>query len=163
MRVLISVGLGTDRFNQVSDAASLRAIAELTKMGGFLGAVSLEPTGVGSQFYRDCLEHIYQHQEFRSVLAGTISSAVEGWFGRQEVPPVLQDRVNPGELFLWPLMAVLWGFDVETVARRSLIAKWIRGCHTVQDCHVAFQTGRSQLGAAVRNVENLPTHEEMRR
>ena len=85
VRVLISIGLGTDRFNQVSDAASLRAIAELTKAGGFLGAVSLEPTGVGSLFYRDCLAYIYQRQGFRSVLAGTINAAVEGWFGRRRI------------------------------------------------------------------------------
>jgi hypothetical protein len=161
-RVLISIGLGTDRFNQVSDAASLRAIAELTRMGGFLGAVSLEPEAVGSRFYRDCLEHIYQRQGFRSVLAGTIASAVEGCFGRDEVPLVLQERVQPGQLFLWPLMAVLWGFDVETVARRSLIANWIRECQTVPDCYTAVLQGRAELGAGLRDVENLPRHEEMR-
>lgn len=161
-RVLISIGLGTDRFNQVSDAASLRAIAELTKLGGFLGAVSLEPAAVGSRFYRDCLEYIYRRQGFRSVLAGTIASAVEGCFGREEVPPVLQPRVRSGQLFLWPLMAVLWGFDVETVARRSLIAKWIGGCQSVPDCHAALHAGRRDLGAGLREVENFPRHEEMR-
>jgi hypothetical protein len=161
-RVLISIGLGTDRFNQVSDAASLRAIAELTRMGGFLGAVILEPAGAGACFYRDCLEHIYQRQGFRSVLAGTIVSAVEGHFGWEDVPPVLQERVRPGQLFLWPLMAVLWGFDVETVAQRSLIANWIRHCQTVPDCYTALHAGRRGLGARLRNVENLPRHEEMR-
>ena len=161
-RVLISIGLGTDRFNQVSDAASLRAIAELTRMGGFRGAVSLEPEAVGSCFYRDCLEHIYERQGFRSVLAGTIASAVEGCFGRDGVPAILQDRVQPGQLFLWPLMAMLWAFDVETVARRSLIANWIRECQTVPDCYTAVLQGRIDLGAALRDVENLPRHEEMR-
>lgn len=161
-RVLISIGLGTDRFNHVSDAASLRAIAELTRMGGFLGAVSLEPAGAGSSLYRDCLEHIYQRQGFRSVLAGTIASAIEGCFGREEVPPVLQERVCPGELFLWPLMAALWAFDIETVARRSLISNWIRDCQAVSDCEAALHAGRRALGASLRDVENLPRHEEMR-
>ncbi len=161
-RVLITVGLGTDRFNHVSDAASLRAIAELTRMGGFLGSLSLEPQAPGSCFYRECLEHIYQRQGFRSVLAGTIASAVDGWFGRDEVPPVLQERVQPGQLFLWPLMAMLWGFDVGTVARRSFIATWIRECRSVPECHAAFHAGRSELGARLREVENFPRHEEMR-
>ena len=161
-RVLVSVGLGTDRFNQVSDAASLRAIAELTKLGGFLGAVSLEPEAAGSRFYRDCLEHIYQRQGFRSVLAGSIASAMMGSFGIDEVPPGLQHRVRRGKLFLWPLMAMLWGFDVEVVARRSLIAKWIRDCPTVPECHAALQAGRLGLGSNLRSVENLPRHEEMR-
>ena len=161
-RVLISIGLGADRFNHVSDAASLRAIAELTRMGGFLGAVSLEPEAAGSRFYRDCLAHIFERQGFRSVLAGTIASAIEGCFGLDEVPLVLQRRVDPGQLFLWPLMAVLWGFDVETVARRSLIAKWIRDCETVPDCQAALEAARSNLGAGLRDVENLPRHEDMR-
>jgi hypothetical protein len=161
-RMLISIGLGTDRFNQVSDAASLRAIAELTRMGGFLGAVSLEPAGAGFRLYRDCLEYIYERQGFRSVLAGTIASAVEGCFGRGEVPPELQSRVRSGQLLLWPLMAVLWGFDVETVARRSLISRWIAGCQTVADCHAALHAGRRSLASGVRDVENLPRHEDMR-
>jgi hypothetical protein len=161
-KVLFTVGLGTDRFNHVSDAASLRAIAELTRMGGFLGSLGLEPAAAGSCFYRDCLEHIYRRQGFRSVLAGTIASAVEGWFGRDEIPPLLQQRVRPGQLFLWPLMAVLWGFDVDMVARRSLIARWIRDCPTVPDCYAALYEGRRQLGARLRDVENVPRHEEMR-
>ncbi len=161
-KVLIVVGLGTDRFNQVSDAASLRAVADRTRAGGFLGAVSLEPSAAGSVFYRGCLDHIYQRQGFRSVLAGTIDSAIMGWFGRDAVPPLLQQRVQPGELFIWPLMAVLWGFDVETVARRSLIGSWVRDCRSVIECYAALHAGRSALGPKLRDVENFPRHEEMR-
>jgi hypothetical protein len=162
-RVLISVGLGTDRFNHVSDAASLRAIAELTRSGGFLGAVSLEPGGPGSRFYKTCLQHIYQQQGFRSVLACTIAASVEGCFGRDEVPAGLCDRVRPGQLYLWPIMAMLWGFDIQVVSQRSRIASWIRECHTVDDCYRALSEGRRQIGASLRDVENLPRHEEMRR
>jgi hypothetical protein len=162
-KLLVVVGLGTDRFNHVSDAASLRAVAELTQAGGFLGAVSLEPSAPGSVFYRGCLEHIYERQGFRSVLAGTIDSAIQGWFGRDSVPSILERRVRPGELFFWPLMAVLWGFDVEAVAQRSLIGRWIRDCRSVRDCYAELKKGRSALGEKLRGVENLPLHEEMRR
>ena len=161
-KVLVVVGLGTDRFNHVSDAASLRAVAELTRAGGFLGAVSLEPSAPGSVFYRGALEHIYQRQGFRSVLAGTIDSAIQGWFGRDTVPPILQQRIKPGELFVWPLMAILWGFDVEAVARRSWIGSWIRDCRSVPECHAELQNGRRTMEAGLRGVENLPRHEDMR-
>lgn len=160
-RVLISIGLGTDRFNHVSDAASLRAIAELTRMGGFLGCVGLEPTSRGFTFYRGCLEHIYERQGFRSVLAGTIVSATEGWFGL-EIPPVLSERVEQGELYLWPLMAMLWAFDTETVAQRSLMAGWIRECKTVSECYRAVTVGRENLDSGLREVEDFPRHEETR-
>ena len=78
------------------------------------------------------------------------------------VPPLIQGRVKSGELFLWPLMAVLWAFDVDTVAKRSLIAKWIVDCQTVRDCTNAFLTARDKLGTRRRDVENFPRHEEMR-
>jgi hypothetical protein len=162
VKILVSIGLGTDRYNHVSDAASLRAIAELTQTGGFLGAVSLEPSNPGYRFYRDCLEHIYRGQEFRSVLSGTIASAIEGWFGRDVVPPLIQGRVQAGELFLWPLMAVLWAFDVNSVTRRSLIAKWIVDCQSVRECTDAFLAARDKLGAGLRDVEDFPRHEDMR-
>jgi hypothetical protein len=162
VKILVSIGLGTDRYNHVSDAASLRAIAELTQQGGFLGAVGLEPSNPGYLFYRGCLEHIYQHQGFRSVLSGTIASAIEGWFGRDVVPPLVQGRVKEGELFLWPLMTVLWGFDVNSVARRSFIAKWIAECQSARECTDALLLARAKLGAGLRNVENFPRHEDMR-
>lgn len=161
-KILLTIGLGTDRFNHVSDAASLRAIAELTRMGGFLGSLSLEPAAPGTRFYQDCLDHLDQRHHFRSVLANTIAAAAEGWFGRDHVPPALAKRVSPGELFLWPLMAILWAFDVETVAKRSHIAGWIRECQTVHDCYSALLEGRDKLGSQLRDVENLPRHEEMR-
>ena len=162
VKILVSIGVGTDRYNHVSDAASLRAIADLTKMRGFLGAVSLEPLNPGYRFYRDCLEHIYQGQGFRSVLSGTIASATEGWFGRDVVPPLVHGGVKQGELFVWPLMAVLWAFDVDCVARRSFIAKWIAECESARECTAALLAARDKLGHRLRPVENFPRHEEMR-
>ena len=161
-KVLISIGLGTDRYNHVSDAASLRAIAELTRMGGFLGCSSLEPSSRGFSFYRDCLEHIYSRQGFRSVLAGTILSAAEGCYGTDCLAPRLPEHVEQGDLFLWPLMAMLWAFDIETVAQRSLIAGWIRDCETVPECYQAVIAGRDYLESGVRKVEDFPRHEAMR-
>ena len=75
--VYATVGLGADRYNHVSDAASLRAIAELTKMpGGFGGSISI--IGPMLNFYRKCLAHIYRNQTFRSVLSGAIVASGEG-------------------------------------------------------------------------------------
>ena len=76
--------------------------------------------------------------------------------------PWFKAGVKEGELFLWPLMAVLWAFDVECVARRSFIAKWIVGCQSVRECTDAFLAARDQLGDGLRPVENFPRHEDMR-
>lgn len=162
LRVLINVGLGADRFNGVSDSASLRAVAELTDRGGYMGAMSLEPTNTGFQFYSDCIDHIYQRQTFRSVLAGTIISAVKGYYGGEDVPPLLQTRVDEAKFFLWPLMTVLWAFDVSKVAERSMIADWIRDCPTPGDCYLTLHESRKAHRHSIRGAENLPRHEDMR-
>lgn len=159
-KILISIGLGVDRFNHVADAASLRAVAELTAQGGFLGTMSLEPTHKGFQFYKSCIEHIYARQTFRSVLAGAIISAVEGHFGADRTPPLLPNRVKQGSIYLWPLMSMLWVFDVDVVAKRSLIVDWIRDSQTPRQCHYDLFMARTEHG--VRPVENLPPHETMR-
>jgi hypothetical protein len=164
LKVLVSVSLGTDRYLHVSDSASLRAVAELTASGGFLGAVSIEPSSTGFQFYKACLDHIYAGQGFQSVHVGTIVSAVEGYYGEGEIPPPLaQTHVRKEKLFLWPIMAILWAFDVDKVAERSMIAEWIRDCDEFFECHGALGEGRRALGENVRDVENLPRHEDMRK
>lgn len=160
LKRLICVGLGADRFNNVSDAATLRAIAELTLSGAFKGSISLEKDHTGFQFYRDCIDHIYQKQDFRSIIAGLIISAVYGFHGGY-VPPLLDDRVEPGEAYIWPLMAVLWGFDVDAVAQRSLIVDWLQDCETQLECLTTIYQRRSEL--YIRDIENLPRQQDIRR
>lgn len=156
-KVLICVGLGTDRFNSISDASSLRAIAELTKCGAYLGAVGIEPDSEGALFYRECIEHIFERQRFRSVLAGTIDAAIRGWYGYEDVPVELRDRVRSGELFFWPIMSILWGFDVVSVKQRSLICGWIEQSESLEAQQRDFRAGRAALGDKRRGVENFPT------
>jgi hypothetical protein len=59
-KFLLAVGFGMDRFNNVSDADSFRAVAEITALGGFLGSTSIEPTSACFEFYKDCVEFIYE-------------------------------------------------------------------------------------------------------
>ena len=160
-KLLLSVGFGADRFNDVSDAASLRAVAELTRAGGFRGAMAIEPTSAGFAFYRGCLEHIYARQSFRSALAGFIVSAVEGHHGGEVVPPLLASRVTPGHFYVWPLMAMIWAFDVEALATRSLIVDWIKDGRTPRECLLGLYQGRASL-ETTRGVEELPLHVDMR-
>ncbi len=156
-KVLLSIGLGSDRYNHVSDAASLRAVAELTSSGAYLGAVSIEPRSEGFALYSSCLAHLDQRQSFRSVLASNIRAAVQGGFGPAGSEGRAQDSV-----YLWPLMAMMFAFDVDKVAERSLMAGWIRDCRSVLDCHLAVERGRRELGDNLRATEELPQHAQWR-
>jgi len=67
---------------------------------------------------------------FRSVIANSIVAAGQGSYG-YNIPETLRQRVGCGELYLWPLMSMLWAFDPVKVAKRSLLAPRIRHATTV--------------------------------
>jgi hypothetical protein len=163
LRMMFTVGLGVDRFNDVSDAASLRAIAEISRDGGFLGSFSIERGSLDFMFYRDAVEHIYAQQRFRSVVTGAILGSSEGYYG-SELPTWLlsERRVQAGDLFLWPLTAMVWMFDVDAVARRSLVAEWVRNAASYLDCtaEVDRQLRLLREAGSIRSIENLPLHED---
>lgn len=181
-KLLCAVGLGSDRYNDVSDAASLRAIAEITRAGGFRGSLSLESTSAGLVFYSKCLAFIYARQSFRSVLSGVIVASSWGHHAfdvptdEQAVKPLNSDhpgmfrfpvglqRIKQGECFLWPLMAHIWAFDIAIVAKRSWICQWIADAETVDAMYEILNRQRKQLQSSgkLRDIENLPTHESMR-
>lgn len=93
--MLISIGFGSDRFNDVSDCCSMRAVAELTQGGGFLGCAAIEPQSLGHKFFTECVDYIYQNQPFRSVATAVITASIEGHFGF-EVPKEISIRAKPG-------------------------------------------------------------------
>jgi hypothetical protein len=175
--LLYSVGLGCDRFNSVSDSSSLRAVAELTQRGGFLGSYSFIHSGRRVEIYRNGLTHIYQRQQMRSILSGSILASAYGHygseiqspdgtpeidFGTRLLPPTSPSTSgSPGtdELFVWPLMSMLWMFDITIVAERSLICKWISSATTVKEAQRLFDNERRRLydQKVIRRVERLPT------
>jgi len=158
LRLLLSVGFGADRFLDVSDASSLRAVAELTAAGGYRGSAAIEPGSAGLAFYRCCLEHIYQQQTFQSVLSGAIVSSALGHYGSDVVPPTLPARTR-GRVFLWPLMAMLWAFDPAVVVARSQICRWIEG-QPHADMEKILDAKRKEMRAngTCLEVEELPRH-----
>jgi hypothetical protein len=143
-KFLLSVGFGADRFNGVSDGASLRAVAELTKLGGFRGSVSVEPDDPGFAFYRATLETIYALQTFRSVLSSLILAAGEGEYG-MVVPKHSGGRVREGSAYVWPLMNMLWAFDVDAVAARSWIVGWIREAKSQDESQMMLMIERRKI------------------
>eukprot|EP00823_Brevimastigomonas_motovehiculus_P004276 TRINITY_DN277_c0_g1_i1.p1 TRINITY_DN277_c0_g1~~TRINITY_DN277_c0_g1_i1.p1 ORF type:complete len:425 (-),score=143.77 TRINITY_DN277_c0_g1_i1:155-1429(-) len=161
-KVLVAVGVGSDRFNRVSDAATLRAISELTALGAFQGCVSVERTSEGGKNYVQCLQTVYSKQTFRSVISSMIISSMEGMYGF-DVPKDSGGRIQKGQAFIWPMMCQLWAFDIDKVASRSLVCSWIKDSDTYAEQMQAFNLKRMQLAKEkkIRAIENLPRHEEM--
>lgn len=155
-KLLLSAGLGVDRKNGVSDASSMRAVAELSALGGFRGALAIEPDSAGHRFYREGLEHIYSRQALRSTVTAAVLAAIEGHYGLGDVSHVAGEPLGPDSLFVWPPMSFLWGFDVATVAGRLRLGGWLRDAETPTECYRAVRKGRLALGKVRRGTERLP-------
>jgi hypothetical protein len=182
-RVLVAIGVGCDRFNEVSDGATLRAVAELAARrvdmaapyhpqgrppradgaagpatcieSGFLGSMALEPTSPLTTAYSDCVEFLQERAAFRSVIANSIvAAAAGGYYGADVVPPALARRVAPGTLFLWPLMAYHFAFAVQAMCERSLLIPELLKCDDVAAMYRALEIVRQR--GALRAWEHLP-------
>eukprot|EP01060_Flectonema_neradi_P022514 TRINITY_DN30764_c0_g1_i1.p1 TRINITY_DN30764_c0_g1~~TRINITY_DN30764_c0_g1_i1.p1 ORF type:complete len:660 (+),score=115.03 TRINITY_DN30764_c0_g1_i1:42-2021(+) len=156
IRLLLNMNFGADRVAGVTDATSFRAIAELTRMGGYRGCISLEPNTPQMNFYAQLLDymderppgpgyfkpHVAQNAPMRSSREAlhhaeamcTFRCSIEGQYGPLGIR---------GD-FVWPLMSIVWAFDPASVINRSYIAKWIHNV-SLPNLQMALQMGRQQL------------------
>lgn len=180
--LLYSIGFGCDRFNYVSDASSLRAVSEITQLGGYLGVLPILPNSQRIQMYKDGLNHIYQKQEMRSILAGSILASSLGYYG-SNIPSSSSNTVvdfgnrilssnssntntnvninanaSSDQLYLWPLMSMIWMFDITIISQRSLIVKWIETANTPKEAIELMNIERKKLfhDGKLLPVEQLP-------
>lgn len=146
---LLTVGIGVDRFHGASDASSLRAIAEITRMGGFLGNCSIMPESDGLQIYSDFIMYHNSKSNTSSIIQSMVLASAVGQFGPSQVKEIKEverdlskipksavqtlnltddgknfsgcgnERVDPKTTFIWPIMSNIYGFDVKVVLKRA--------------------------------------------
>lgn len=161
LRCLVVLGLGVDRFHGCSDAASLRAVAELTAVGGFFGMQMLEQEMLPVQYYKELVE--YANASCRSspsIVGASIVSALEGHYGNYHSNP----RTHGSALYINPMMSMLWFFDVAAVKNRWRpgLYEALRGTATRAEVGAAVGKFRRKLGlqGGIRQTEEFPrTHD----
>lgn len=159
--VLCVIGMGVDRFNDVSDASALRAVSDLTKAAAVLGSLGISPGSTEHVFYRECIDYIYQHQTKKSLVANFILAAIEGYYGNENTDLLSTDS-KANNYYIWPLMSTLWFFDLKRVALRSDIPAVIEHCKSVSDTWKAVTRYRQSIRQKLLPVENIPRHGDMR-
>jgi len=114
-RFVVSLGFGIDSFHGVSHWNVLEATAELARAGAYLGSFSLTPEMRPVQLYREaCLEVFSQMPRYESIVNSSILSAIAGEYGDQHVSA----RTHGSELWINPLMAQYWCYELRAVAGR---------------------------------------------
>jgi hypothetical protein len=139
---VVCIGFGIDAFHGVCHAQFLENVAALTATGGYLGAWSLEEETEQFGLYRDACDYVSSRIARQpSIVNSSIISAVEGFFGDHHATK----RTEGSELFINPLMAFYWAFQLEHVAKRNLYLNRIGQTTTYQELSLAIETFRETL------------------
>ncbi len=150
-KLLVCVGFGVDAFHGVCHAQFLEAVAELSRRGAFLGTSSMLPDMPEVEFYRAASRHVFRKMERSpSIVNASILDAIQGHFGDYHSTA----RTSGSRLFINPLMAMLWTFRAEDVARRLLYPPTIRETQTWDETAQVIQAFRATI--ARKPFEALP-------
>jgi hypothetical protein len=148
-RLVACVGFGIDAFHGVCHAHWLENVAALTSDGAFLGACALLPTMPEAQLYLDSVADSENATPTRpSIVNGSIASAIEGRFGDVH----RSERTTTSELFINPLMSLVWMLDLMGVAKRNLYVKMLRETQTVWEVQRIIEAFRHGVRTRARRA-----------
>ncbi len=113
-KILACLGFGIDAHHGVCHAHVLSTIAEQTKKGGFLGAVTLLKAMPEVRSFISASHYVFSRMRDSdpSIVISSILSALDGEFGNYHAT----DRTEGSELFINPLMCLYWFFDLHSIA-----------------------------------------------
>ncbi|HKX62493.1 MAG TPA: DUF1152 domain-containing protein [Verrucomicrobiae bacterium] len=141
-KFLVCLGFGVDAFHGICHAHFLENAAALIEDGGYLGAWSLMREMEEFQLYSEAIEYVAMRMPRKpSIVNTSIVSAVRGWFGDRHATK----RTEGSELFINPLMALYWAFQLNHVARRNLYLNRIGETTSYGELSLAIETFRASL------------------
>jgi hypothetical protein len=148
-RVVACVGFGIDAFHGVCHAHWLENVAALAAEGAFLGAQALVDRMPEVRLYLDAVADAEKATPGQaSIVNGSVASAIEGRFGDAH----RSERTRGSTLFINPLMALLWTFDLAAVARRNLYLSALRDTEDVWDVQDIIQAFRERVRPRTRTA-----------
>jgi hypothetical protein len=152
-RLLVCLGFGIDRFHGVCHAHFLQNVAELARAGAYCGALSLTREMEEVQLFAQATQYVQDRTPGReSVVCASILSALDGDYGN--VHRLERTRRSGSTLWINPLMALYWAFELQAVADRVLYRDWIEETETLADLHLRIEAFREQCAARPR--EEIP-------
>ena len=136
------IGFGVDRFHGVRHTQFLENVAALSRVDGFWGSISLTPDMAEAQTYLAAVDHAATETSRRSIVNGSIADSVAGRYGDVHRYPA---RTAGSTLWINPLMAILWSFDLQAVAAANLYLARLDGTRQASDVQVRILEARYDL------------------
>jgi hypothetical protein len=126
VKLVVCLGFGIDAYHGVNHTQVLENIAALDRDRAYLGALSIPGTSREARLYREAVAYGQAATPLRpSIVHGQIAAATRGADGDVHVTR----RTRGSTLFVNPLMAIYFSFDLDGLARRSLYLDRLK--HTV--------------------------------
>lgn len=148
-KLVSCLGFGIDSFHGVCHAHFLENVAALERAGGYLGTHSLHLSMPEVAMFRDAVEYTHDRMPHRqSIVNGSIVSALEGQFGNFQRTA----RTGKSELFINPLMAMYWHFDLRAVAERSLYLASLEGTDTIFEVQLRIEAFQHSVTSRPRTT-----------
>ncbi len=130
----------------------LETVAALSRDGGYLGAFSLLPNMPEFALYKSAVETVNAAMpEQPSIVNSSIVSAVEGEFGDVH----RTQRTRGSTLWINPIMAMYFAFDLPAVARSVLYLPHIKQTQTMFEV-TAIIEGYQRGCGALRPRASIP-------
>ncbi|MGI5246754.1 DUF1152 domain-containing protein [Dactylosporangium sp. CA-139066] len=141
-RLVASIGFGIDAYHGVNHVQVLENIAALDREGAYLGAFTVPGRSREAALYRDAVAFAATEMPgAESIVNGQVAAALAGLAGDVRVA----ERIGDSELFVNPLMAMYFTFDLPGLARRSLYLNQIRATEDMLSVSAAIDAFRRDI------------------
>lgn len=149
VRLMACLGFGAEQ--DMHYAHVFENIAKLTELNAALGTCSLNRQMEAYQLYQNAVTYVQDkpHQD-PSVINSSIISAAQGHYGNHH----LTEKTRGSRLWISPLMAIYWFFELSAVARRNLLFSELRYTDTRTEAFRGMVKARRSL--TMRKPTKIP-------
>ncbi len=152
-KALVCTAFGVDAFHGICHAQFLENIAHYAQHGGYLGAFSMDAELDEVQAYLEAVRDLCARQpRVESIVNTSVASAIEGFYGDYH----RSHRTAGAKLWINPLMALAWSFELEAVASRLLYRDAIAETRTYEELDEAIRQFRAKIYSRRRPFEEIP-------
>jgi hypothetical protein len=148
-RLVICLGFGIDAFHGICHAHFLENVAALERDGAYLGAVSLSRSSKEGQAFLDAVAFAQENAPDKpSIFNGSVAAALRGEFGDVQ----FTERTNGNELFINPLMAIYFAFDLPGLAQKSLYLSRLENTESISEVGAIIEAFRHRVTPRPRRI-----------
>lgn len=151
-RMFLCLGFGLDTAHGVCHDYFLEAVSELIRAGAWYGALTLHKDMLPEKLFVEAAEYVLgKLPNTTSLVVESLIRSLRGEYGVRE----MEAHDKTFNIWINPLIPLLWGFDLEKVAQRILYMDLLYDTNEIMDVGMAIDFFRKDL-KTLRPNKSLP-------